>query len=102
MPRMAVKAKEFRYAVDLDEGGSLRAEDGTPLDADPAWSPEHLLLAALVRCSLKSLRHEPRSLMPAYGADVLNARDLQDLVAYLQSLRAASPSREKGTSDGVR
>jgi len=52
--------------------------------------------------SLKSLRHEPRSLMPAYGADVLNARDLQDLVAYLQSLRAASPSREKGTSDGVR
>jgi organic hydroperoxide reductase OsmC/OhrA len=55
MPWMAVKVKEFRYAVDLDEGGSLRAEDGSPLPSDPAWSPEHLLLAALVRCSLKSL-----------------------------------------------
>jgi putative heme-binding domain-containing protein len=52
--------------------------------------------------SLKSLQHEKRSLMPAYGADVLNDRDLQDLVAYLQSLRAASPAREKGTSDAVR
>jgi uncharacterized OsmC-like protein len=57
---MAQKAKEFRYAVDLDEGGSLRAEDGTPLGADPAWSPEHLLLAALVRCSLKSLGYHAR------------------------------------------
>jgi uncharacterized OsmC-like protein len=57
---MAVKAKEFRYAVDLDEGGSLRAEDGTPLHADPVWSPEHLLLAALVRCSLKSLGYHAR------------------------------------------
>ena len=55
-----MKAKEFRYGVDLDEGGSLRAEDGTPLDADPAWSPEHLLLAALVRCSLKSLGYHAR------------------------------------------
>jgi len=52
--------------------------------------------------SLKSLRHEKRSLMPAYAADVLNDRDLQDLVAYLQSLRASSPAREKGTSDGNR
>ena len=60
MPRMAPKAKEFRYAVDLDEGGSLRAEDGTPLAPDPAWSPEHLLLAALIRCSLKSLGYHAR------------------------------------------
>ena len=55
-----MKAKEFRYGVDLDEGGSLRAEDGTPLAPDPAWSPEHLLLAALIRCSLKSLRYHAR------------------------------------------
>jgi cytochrome c oxidase cbb3-type subunit 3 len=52
--------------------------------------------------SLKSLQHEKRSLMPAYGADAINDRDLQDLVAYLQSLRASSPAREKGTSDGNR
>jgi uncharacterized OsmC-like protein len=56
MPWMAIKAREFRYAIDLAEGGGLRSEDGTPLEVDPGWSPEHLLLAALVRCSLQSLR----------------------------------------------
>ncbi len=61
MPRMPFKAKEFRYAIDLDEGGSLRTEDGTPFGADPAWTPEHLLLAALVRCSLKSLAYHARA-----------------------------------------
>src|SRR5712691_7188260 len=57
MPCMAGKSKEFRYAVDLRDGGPLRTEDGMALDAGPAWSPEHLLLAALVRCSLKSLAY---------------------------------------------
>jgi organic hydroperoxide reductase OsmC/OhrA len=47
------RAKELRYAIDLQD--ELRAEDGTPLHVDAAWSPEHLLLAALLRCSLKSL-----------------------------------------------
>jgi organic hydroperoxide reductase OsmC/OhrA len=57
---MSVRAKELRYAVDLGEGGSLRVEDGTLLETDPAWSPEHLLLAALIRCSLKSLAYHAR------------------------------------------
>jgi organic hydroperoxide reductase OsmC/OhrA len=60
MPRVAPKGKEFRYAVDLREGGALRTEDGTPLALDPTWSPEHLLLAALIRCSLKSLGYHAR------------------------------------------
>ena len=51
-------AKELRYAIDLRD--VLRTEDGTPLHVDPAWSPEHLLLAALVRCSLKSLDYHAR------------------------------------------
>jgi organic hydroperoxide reductase OsmC/OhrA len=55
MPGMA---KELRYAVDLRD--ELRTEDGTPLHVDAAWSPEHLLLAALVKCSLKSLDHHAR------------------------------------------
>ncbi len=66
---MAVKVKELRYAVDLGESGSVRTEDGTPLEPDPAWSPEHLLLAALVRCSLKSLRyHAHRAGLEIAGA----------------------------------
>ena len=50
----------MEYAVELAGDGSLRAEDGTVLDPPPAWSPEHLLLAGLVRCSLKSLRHHAK------------------------------------------
>jgi organic hydroperoxide reductase OsmC/OhrA len=57
---MALKPKEFRYAIDLDEGGALRAEDGTPLAVEPSWTPEHLLLAALVRCVLKALGYHAR------------------------------------------
>ena len=57
MPVVAVKAKELRYAVDLAAGGELTDENGVALDVPAEWSPEHLLLAALVRCSLKSLRY---------------------------------------------
>ncbi len=44
------------YSVDLASDGSLRTEGGAAFDPAPAWSPEHLLLAGLVRCSLESLR----------------------------------------------
>jgi uncharacterized OsmC-like protein len=54
---VAVRAKELRYAVDLSATGELTEEHGVALDAPAGWSPEHLLLAALVRCSLKSLRY---------------------------------------------
>jgi uncharacterized OsmC-like protein len=57
MSRVAVKAKELRYAVDLTASGELTDENGVALDVPAEWSPEHLLLAALVRCSLKSLRY---------------------------------------------
>ena len=53
---MAVRAKQLRYAVELTAAGELREEQGVALDVPAAWSPEHLLLAALVHCSLKSLR----------------------------------------------
>src|SRR5690348_11388957 len=56
---MMRRTKEFAYAVDLGASGVLRSEDGTPL-AEGDWTPEHLLLAALVRCTLKSLRHHAR------------------------------------------
>ena len=97
MPAMALKAKEFRYAVDLDEGGSLRAEDGALLaDGNPAWSPEHLLLAALVRCSLKSLGYHARR----GGIDVSDAHGTaRALFTSLESMTAATPrSRPKSTS----
>jgi organic hydroperoxide reductase OsmC/OhrA len=57
MSGMAAKAKELRYAVELGAGDTLREEAGVPLTVPAGWTPEHLLLGALVRCSLKSLRH---------------------------------------------
>jgi uncharacterized OsmC-like protein len=69
MRAVAVKAKELRYAVELTASGELREENGVELEAPAEWSPEHLLLAALVRCSLKSLRHHARR----RGADIRSA-----------------------------
>jgi uncharacterized OsmC-like protein len=69
MYRMALKAKELRYSVDLTSAGELREEHGVAIDVPAEWSPEHLLLAALIRCSLKSLRfHAERR-----GIDVRSA-----------------------------
>ena len=51
---------------------------------------------SLDKKSLKSLRHEDRSLMPAYDGNRLNGADLDDLVAYLQTLRAGSPAKKGG------
>ena len=53
---------------------------------------------SLDKKTLKSLRHENRSLMPAYGADRLGNADLDDVIAYLQSLRAPTPVRKRGSS----
>ena len=66
---MAVGAKELRFAVDLTTAGELTEENGVLLEVPDEWSPEHLLLAALIRCSLKSLRfHAKRT-----GVDVRSA-----------------------------
>jgi uncharacterized OsmC-like protein len=57
MSAVPVRAKELRYAVELTAAGDLVEEHGVHLDVPAEWSPEHLLLAGLVRCSLKSLRY---------------------------------------------
>jgi hypothetical protein len=54
---MRLVAKELRYGVDLTTSGGLSDENGIGLDVPAEWTPEHLLLAALLRCSLKSLRY---------------------------------------------
>jgi organic hydroperoxide reductase OsmC/OhrA len=57
-----MKAKEFRYSIALDRAGRFTADGEAELDLDPAWTPEHLVLAGLVRCTLQSLRfHAARS-----------------------------------------
>lgn len=66
---MAGKAKEFRYAIGLDRTGRVTADGQSPLELDAAWTPEHLVLAALVRCTLQSLRFHAAPLEIDFVAD---------------------------------
>lgn len=53
---MATKAKILEFEASIDEQGGLSAEECPPLSLPAEWTAEHLLLAALLRCSLSSLR----------------------------------------------
>jgi organic hydroperoxide reductase OsmC/OhrA len=51
---VALTAKTFDYDVELDHGGRLTIPGGGQLVPPEGWSADHLLLAALVRCSIDS------------------------------------------------
>ena len=58
---MATRAKTFSYAVSLDRDWTGTSDrGGGSLPEDKGWTPEHLLLAGLARCTLTSLRHHAR------------------------------------------
>jgi len=52
---------------------------------------------SLDKKTLKSFKHENRSLMPAYDASRLPDADLDNLVAYLQTLRSTATARKDGS-----
>ena len=65
---MSAQAKTFSYAVSLDRDGAVSSnEGGSPLPAEDAWSPEHLVLAGLARCTLTSLDYHARRVGVASG-----------------------------------
>ena len=53
-------AKRFTFAVSVDEDGRLEAEGRDPLEPGEAWTPEHLVLAALGRCTIASLAYHAK------------------------------------------
>ncbi len=58
---MAVRARTFTYAVSLDRDWTATSEAGAvPLPTEEAWTPEHLVLAGLARCTLTSLRYHAK------------------------------------------
>jgi organic hydroperoxide reductase OsmC/OhrA len=60
--------KRFEYAASIDREGALCAEERDRLDPGETWTPEHLVLAALCRCTLSSLRfHAEREERQATG-----------------------------------
>ena len=53
---MQERARVFTYGVTIDRDWAARSDEGgSPLPREEAWSPEHLLLAGLVRCLLTAL-----------------------------------------------
>jgi organic hydroperoxide reductase OsmC/OhrA len=88
---VTVKAKELRYAVELAPSGEITDDRGVPLELPAEWKPEHLLLAALVRCSLKSLHfHAARKSTKVRSASgsgraLDTKRDTDDRYAVVES-----------------
>ena len=61
-------AKEFTYDVRLEDGGTMLADGEGMLEAPESWKPDHFLVAALLRCTLQSLRyHAERAELQASG-----------------------------------
>ncbi len=57
----AVKPKAFTYEVVVDRAGRMSAEDEDAFVAvGDEWTADHLLLAAVVRCSIASLAFHAR------------------------------------------
>ncbi len=55
------RARVFEYDVDVDGDGDAHSDrGGAAIPADPAWTPEHLVLAGLARCTLTSLGYHAR------------------------------------------
>lgn len=57
---MATTAKVLEYAVDVDRAGRMTIPGGGQFVPPEGWSADHLLLAALVRCSIDSFAYHAR------------------------------------------
>jgi putative heme-binding domain-containing protein len=53
----------------------------------------HERLQGYMKADLRNVTRESKSLMPDYGRDTLNDRDLDDLLAFLSTLRSADDAR---------
>lgn len=84
---MELRAKHFEYWIALDESGNLSA-DGDPVAKEGDAGAEHLLLAALARCSISSLEHFARQkgvevTATAYAAGTVTRREQEDRYGFV-------------------
>jgi uncharacterized OsmC-like protein len=87
---VATRAKTFSYAVSVDREGIARSDEGgSPLAEEEAWSPEHLVLVGLARCTLTSLRYHAQAgglelTASADASGTVTRRDSDDRYAFVQ------------------
>ena len=88
----------FEYAVEVDRGSRMTIPGGAQIEHAEGWSPDHLLLAALVRCSIDSFTYHARragheaSRRPARRDGKITKRDAG------RALRVRRRSRSRSTS----
>jgi organic hydroperoxide reductase OsmC/OhrA len=85
----AVKAKVFDYAVEIDRGGRMTIPGGGQIEAPEGWSPDHLLLAALVQCSIESLTYHARRAghdvrASGFASGTVTKREEDDRYAFVE------------------
>ena len=86
---MATTEKTFEFDVSVETDRTARSSlGGAALPLEPEWWAEHLLLTALVRCTLASLDHHARRAELAVSASgsahgVVSKRDEDGLYALL-------------------
>ena len=57
-----LRAKVFEYAIEVGTNGATSVPAGAAVELPAEWTADHLLLAALVHCSIQSLAHHARGL----------------------------------------
>ena len=83
-------ARTFTYAVSVDRDWSARSQEGgAPIASEEAWTPEHLVLAGLARCTLTSLRHHAQRAgleltSSAEATGTVTKRDSDDRYAFVE------------------
>lgn len=83
--------KRFEFSASIAGDGSLCAEGKDSLDPGEAWTPEHLVLASLCRCTLSSLRfHAEQAEIQASGtaaaSGIVTKRDADGRYAFVEIL----------------
>jgi organic hydroperoxide reductase OsmC/OhrA len=83
------RPKVFEYSVEVDRDGIAALPGGSSLGQGDDWTPDHLLLAALVECSLGSLAyhahragHEVRS--AGFAAGRVTRRESDGRYAFVE------------------
>jgi organic hydroperoxide reductase OsmC/OhrA len=85
---MATRAKVLEFEVSIEDDGGVAAEACPPLKLPREWTAEHLLLTALLRCSLTSLRHHVRRVGAELSGDgtargTITKRESDDRYAFV-------------------
>jgi uncharacterized OsmC-like protein len=101
---VAVTAKVFTYAVEIDRVGRVSAEGDAPIELGGPWSADHLLLAALARCTIESLRYhaERAGLDVVAGAEargLVTRRDEDGRYAFVEIECALDAELDQGLSE---